>query len=1119
MTMYFKKIIYIISLFMLFTACNKQKVNVGLVVNDQTELATEIKALAQLLDKQADFVSYEVLPLNTLSSLNKYDVVWYHRPDSSAINEAEINAGQTIKEYVSNGGQLILSMEAVRLLNAWGIEQEPVQTKYFEAKDNGFGRKLGFHAYREHPIFDKMFGGAYTWHGKQDNTCRVLGFFEDTKPQTPNVNVIGTLWEYIYYHPKDKILWETPLNKGRVLAIGGCLYFDQENFHAKILEQFVTNSIHYMHGDKTTVKALSWEYEQESVLPLQDKFEKVSLSEPTPWTLPDTQHCLQRKASKYYFDLPSQRSVVVGAENAGIEEVWTHPFMSLRDYRVFLDIQGIDTLVSLSAYTPDFEIRPNAAIRTYQIGNLSFKEIITSKIDKAATIVHYQWEGEGLARIITDYKSNLRFMWPYDEWALGSILYSWSDEANAFIVTDKNKEFYSLVGANVKGEPLLSGRFDNFLYKSDKSIEGVTTDKFQIASSVAYNVSEKKALDVALISGTGLSSMISEYTSAMQAPLDILSSSAAYYQDYLNTKLAITTPDPVFNEGLKWATLSSSQFIVETPGIGTSLMAGYSTSRRGWGGAHKVSGRPGYAWYFGRDAVWSGFAFNGLGDFSTVKKVLETLIRFQQVDGKIYHELTTSGSVHFDASDATPLFVNLMAHYLKSSGDLEFVKTNMPSIHKAMDYCYSTDTDGDHLIEISNVGHGWLEGGKLYGSHTEFYLIGVWNAALRDAAYLSEITHNPAKKEQYSKDAQRINDILNADFWNPKGYYNYGKYKDGSYTDEFISLTTVPVYFNVTDSVKAYQMVKQFASNAFSADWGVRMTDKSNALFSPTAYHFGSIWPLFTGWTALAEYQTGRYNQGFSHIMGNLLNYKHFALGRVPEVINGVVYKPSGVTLHQCWSETMVIQPTIEGMLGYRPDALNNAAELAPRIPFDWSFLNVDNLKMGNQTLNFNLKRENNQSVYRFIADKPIALKFHPAFALGTQITKVTLNGKEVPFSMVAQEEYVSLHTGFEVSGETVLKIEHTSGVSALPSVVEPRVEEASSDFRVLDQSLTDNILTVTVEGRAGTEYPLELYLPDGYEGIAGAGKVNKVRDNVYAASVAFDKVNTVKQIKITIKK
>ena len=101
-------------------------------------------------------------------------------------------------------------------------------------------------------------------------------------------------------------------------------------------------------------------------------------------------------------------------------------------------------------------------------------------------------------------------------------------------------------------------------------------------------------------------------------------------------------------------------------------MAGYSTTARGWDGRHKISGRPGYAWYFGRDSEWSGFAIDNYGDFKSIKQQLLFLQKYQDIYGKIFHEISTSGVVHYDAADATPLYIILAAHYFRSSGDIEF---------------------------------------------------------------------------------------------------------------------------------------------------------------------------------------------------------------------------------------------------------------------------------------------------------------------------------------------------------------------------------------------------------------------------------------------------------------
>ena len=168
----------------------------------------------------------------------------------------------------------------------------------------------------------------------------------------------------------------------------------------------------------------------------------------------------------------------------------------------------------------------------------------------------------------------------------------------------------------------------------------------------------------------------------------------------------ITTPDKEFNQGYRWAMVRSDQFLQTTSGVGTSMMAGFSTTATGWNGRQAVSGRPGYAWYFGRDGEWSGMALDAMGGFDKVKKVLAMFVKYQALDGKIFHELTSSGSVHYDAADATPLFILLAGHYLHYSGDISFIHSIWPSIEKAISYCYSTDTDHDGLIENTNVGHG-----------------------------------------------------------------------------------------------------------------------------------------------------------------------------------------------------------------------------------------------------------------------------------------------------------------------------------------------------------------------------------------------------------------------------
>ena len=63
-------------------------------------------------------------------------------------------------------------MDAVRLLNDWGIEKNILEIRTDSIKDDGFGRPLGFHSFKSHPIFDGLHGGTFTWKSKKDHGLR-----------------------------------------------------------------------------------------------------------------------------------------------------------------------------------------------------------------------------------------------------------------------------------------------------------------------------------------------------------------------------------------------------------------------------------------------------------------------------------------------------------------------------------------------------------------------------------------------------------------------------------------------------------------------------------------------------------------------------------------------------------------------------------------------------------------------------------------------------------------------------------------------------------------------------------------------------------------------------------
>ena len=115
----------------------------------------------------------------------------------------------------------------------------------------------------------------------------------------------------------------------------------------------------------------------------------------------------------------------MGSEG-GIDEIWAHPFMAIKDFNTRIQFKGNDTLIALNELVPEIQVCPECFIRLYRIGNAILKEVITVSPDKP------RGDGSSL-RILRffvslalcfSYHSNIRLMWPYSEDVLKQYQYS-----------------------------------------------------------------------------------------------------------------------------------------------------------------------------------------------------------------------------------------------------------------------------------------------------------------------------------------------------------------------------------------------------------------------------------------------------------------------------------------------------------------------------------------------------------------------------------------------------------------------------------------------------------------------------------------------------------------------
>lgn len=1054
----------------------------------------ELDSLAKILGRKGNTVELIDIGEMKARSLQGASVVIYHRSDSAAITPQEIDLKKELLAYVKKGGSLLLTMDGVNLMNQWGIEPEPLQIEYQDATDSGFGRAVGFHGYREHPVYDGLHGGAYTWKATVDHFARTIGFSGTSVPRAAGAKVIGINWAYIQYHEDRKLVWETPLGKGKILSVGGYLYFSKPNVNSAVCDIFINNCIDYLSGKVSATTQNYWQYDTVTTTRVPFESRNITTKTEPRWNpVASPMEHSRTGAKDNYWNVSGQQLLAMGREPGGIDEVWIHPLMALRNLTVGVKYKGSDDAVWLNTLIPIVTKRPESFERKYTLNDgTTLREYIVASLTEPLLVVRYDWENPLVDRVYVYYNSNLRLMWPYSLESTGTLFYSQSGNGTVACLCDKAKKLNMVTAFDKSPLTYKSGECEFKDRKIDR-FNTVKTKHKQVSFLYEFAGSEQ-SLSFYLSGGeVGLeqsANLISRY----MGKAEMLNEKANdYFNSFDKNLLSISSSDSLFNEAYRWALISTDKFYCYTPSIGASLMSGYFTTARGWNGGHEESGRPGYAWYFGRDTDLSAMALSAIGDYNKVREILRTFGKYQAPEGKIYHELTTSGSVHYDASDATPLYVALAGYYLKRSGDIDFIRTEWDHIRKAVDFCYSTDTDGDLLIENTNVGHGWQECNQLYGAHTEVYLASSWAAALREAAYMATVLGKPEQGKLYEKDMNVVINKINQNFWNERlGFFNHGLMKDGTYQEEKCILGGTPVFFGLTDQRKALLTAENFSSKYYSTDWGVRMVGYNSPYYAIGGYNYGNIWPFFTGCAALEEYKSGLNMQGFRHILGNIKNYIYWDYGNLPEVIAGDALQFSGICTHQQWSTALSVLALTDGMLGLEADAFNNSLSLAPAFPVDWTSADVRNIYIGRNVVHLAYRQD--EGSYRYSlhsnAEDKIEAHFKAILPLATQIESVEVNGKEVAFTATVMVQNVRVEIpAMVLNGKDEIVILTKGGIGVFHNLHYIKPYEKDTQLKIEKERFDASTQTyqLTLAGVPGESYDVEVFERSAVKTIEGA--------------------------------
>ncbi len=719
-------------------------------------------------------------------------------------------------------------------------------------------------------------------------------------------------------------------------------------------------------------------------------------------------------------------------------EAWLWPVKILSNFRIRAELADYSVPIDVNALAAEIKVTPAETTITYSHAAFTIRQHMFASrgADSPATGVaaYFEIESARPIEITFSFTPEMLRMWPAPNFGRPSGEWVGQDGNGVYVLHTDNPQFSAVV-AMPRTRPGIMVPYQEH------------PQTFPLELKLSYDPKRDHGTTYPLMLSIAAGGQPQDQAAEIENALpELYSATQAYYAHFFDTRLVAETPDPRINDALKWAEVAIDQTQVQYHGE-TGMVAGYYESAD--------SARPGYAWFFGRDTLWTTFAINSYGDSALTRRALDFLIHRQRADGKIMHEFSQSADAidwkatpYFYASaDSTPLLVMAVWDYVKTSGDTPYLKSNWEAIRKA--YAFTRAHEGDDRIYNNKEGTGWVESWPPTMPQEEIYLAALDKQSAEAMSHLAGLTGDSSLASDAKQKAAEIAGKIESEYYEPSAkFYAFSRNSDGS-LDHTATIYPSVAWWDGSFALKnAGPMLSRWASAEFSTDWGTRDISDKTSFYDPISYHQGSVWPLFTGWVSLAEYRAGRPLAGYASMMQNLNLTWSQDPGSVTELLSGRFYQALGrSSSHQMWSSAMIISPLLRGVFGLDWDALAKKLRVTPHLPADWDRATLRHVRVGTASVDVEYRRTEKGWT---ISSGPGACLSSGSGSCGQVIT--------VPVPPV------------EV---------------AIPAVLPPQGNE-TQQLKVLDERTTSRDATFVFAGWAGSVYDLPVRLNDSQPKVNG---------------------------------
>jgi hypothetical protein len=316
------------------------------------------------------------------------------------------------------------------------------------------------------------------------------------------------------------------------------------------------------------------------------------------------------------FTVTGLTGAILGLQSGNVE-LWQLPTKVFSNLHLSAELDGYTVPIDLNAAAAAIDVRPDHTTITYSHAAITVRQHMFVPAgegnESTGAIIFFEVESIRPAVLTISFEPAMVQEWPAPSFGRPSASWRSIGSGGAFVLSTDNPAIFGMAGMpNAVSGPLVpyQERPQSLPLQFKVRFDPAKDRQHFFPLIAVVNRSRNRN------SSTAIAAMQDQLIATANALPEIYRRTRAYYEHFFDNRLTVHTSDPHFDAAIKWAEIAIDQAKVRT-GNEISLVAGWYPSFD--------SARPGFGWYFGRDALWTLYAVNSYGDKELARECLEFL--------------------------------------------------------------------------------------------------------------------------------------------------------------------------------------------------------------------------------------------------------------------------------------------------------------------------------------------------------------------------------------------------------------------------------------------------------------------------------------------------------------